>query len=266
MNDETFTAPEIAGGYVLLSRLIQECSLWQLSPDHLRLAIYLLITARHKSKTISLPSGDKIKRGELVTSLSNVADDCSYYNNRTVRIWSRRKVSEMLNDLKKVGFLDHNSNRKGTHISICNYDAYQDPSKYKSNSPVTPKEHQNNTEGTQGEQTLHTNNKVNNAKKEKKEKKKADIPSECILPDGFSDSKRESLITWIKYRKQKRSALQPMTIDNLVKKWMKYSDSVISKAIDDSIENGWTGCFPEKLEGEKISQQAINQTIDMDLV
>jgi len=150
--------PEIAGGYVILSRLILEKSLWSLSPDHIKLSMYLLMSARSKPIDVRLPSGDVIRRGEMVTSLAKISDDCSYFENRMNRSWSRKKVSRLLLELQTCGYIKYNSHTKGTHISICNYAVYQRPDAYKSHTEGTVGEHQGNSGGTVGD----INNKGNN--------------------------------------------------------------------------------------------------------
>lgn len=156
-------------GYVMLSRELLDSSLWNLPPEHLRIAIYLLLKARHSKRTHNLPDGTTVGRGELVTSMLNIAENCSFYENRTTRELSRKKVLNILLDLENIGFINRNSHRKGTHISICNYDTYQDSGNYKSHSIETERKQSGNTEGTQRD----TNNNVNNGNNENNEKKES---------------------------------------------------------------------------------------------
>lgn len=149
-------------GFIALSRDLIDSSLWQLPPDHLRVALYLLLKARHKSNNHTLPDGTKIRRGELVTSMLLIAENCSYYENRMIREMSRKKALNILNNLESIGFLERNSHRKGTHITLCNYDTYQTFGNYKLHEGETLGEHRGNTEGTQ----RATNNNANNANNE----------------------------------------------------------------------------------------------------
>lgn len=249
MSCENYTQAEIVGGYVLLSRMLPECSLWQLSPHHTRVSVYLLLSARHKKKTINLPTGDQIKRGDLVTSLSIIADNCSYFENRKLRTWSRRKVAEMLDDLDEIGFLKHNSNRSGTHISICNYGTYQDPDKYNSNTGTTQEQHENNTEGTQPEHTLHTNNKDKNGKKEEKGNK-ANTPKALIaIAQGMVEcnERKELLTEWLEYRiALKKPMKTDVGIKRMVKEWSKYTNEQIKVVMDFTISKEYQGMIWDK--------------------
>lgn len=157
-------------GYVLLSRSLQESNLWQLPPDHFRVAVYLLMKARHKAKPHRLPDGLEIKRGEMVTSMTLIAENCSYYENRMVREMSRKKALNILENLENIGFLKRNSHSKGTHLTICNYDTYQTAKNYNLHADETDREQSGNSEGT----LRDTNKKVNNDKNEENEKKESD--------------------------------------------------------------------------------------------
>ena len=143
-------------GFILLSRDLIESSLWQLPPDHLRVAVYLLLKARHKDRIHNLPDGTTVSRGQLVTSMLLIAENCSYYENRITREMSRKKVLNILQNLENIGFIKRNSHRKGTHITICNYDSYQDVDMYKLHKEETNRKQTGNKVETQRD----TNKKV----------------------------------------------------------------------------------------------------------
>lgn len=166
--------PKIEGGFVVLARILFEKSLWQLSPDHTRLAFYLLCRARSKHEPVRLPKGDTVARGQLVTSLAGLAEGCSYFDNRMQREWSRKKVSRLLSDLKEISFIAVKSHSKGTLITICNYGEYQDIDNYKSHSEETVRKHRGNSEEHQQE--------VNNVKND----------SYCAEPEA--DSTPEEIV------------------------------------------------------------------------
>ena len=170
-------------GFVFLSRDVFDSNLWQLPPDHFRVAVYLLSKARHKTKPHILPDGLKIGRGELVTSMALIAENCSYYENRMVREMSRKKALNILETLEKIGFLKRNSHSKGTHIIICNYGLYQDADNYKSHIDETVKEHRGNSEGT----VRDTNKKGNNVEEGEK-------GEELFCPEPQSDSAPEDIV------------------------------------------------------------------------
>jgi hypothetical protein len=129
-------AAPIKGGYVVLARTSLDSKLWQCGPDAVRLAVYLILQARYKIEPKKYP-GFVIGRGEVLTSLSLIADDCSWFENRRVHKWSRGKVSRMLEALINIGFCESKSDTYGTHLKICNYELYQNLDNYKSDSNGT---------------------------------------------------------------------------------------------------------------------------------
>jgi hypothetical protein len=92
--------------------------------------------ARHNTKPKKYPSFE-IKRGELVTSLAKISEENEYIQNGTIKTWARMKISRMLDLLEKQGYIKRLCDTYGTHISICNYNVYQDINNYKCDSVVT---------------------------------------------------------------------------------------------------------------------------------
>ena len=174
-------------GYIILSRDLFDSSLWQLPPDHFRVAVYLLSKARHKNTPHKFPDGTTVCRGELVTSMLLIAENCSYHENRMMREMSRQKASRIVKTLENIGFLTHNSDKVGTHITICNYETYQNPTTYNLDSSVTAV--------TNPQPTLNqpptTNKKGNNVKKGNNEKKKKRGGFTPPTPDQVSEYFKE---------------------------------------------------------------------------
>lgn len=52
---------------------------------------------------------------------------------------------------------------------------------------------------------------------------------------------------WLQYKKEKKQGYKPAGMKALVKKFNKYPADVIRKAVDESMENNWSGLFPEKV-------------------
>jgi len=160
------SGPIIPDGYVLYARAILESRLWMCGPDTLRVATWLLLQARSSRKPKKFPGFDQ-QRGDVVTSYGSIAEGTEWFENRKPRQYSRQKVSRIIKQLIEIGFCKTISDTYGTHLSICKYDTYQNPSNYKSdNSGTTVEQHRDNTETTPG-----TNNNVENVDNEKKENK-----------------------------------------------------------------------------------------------
>ena len=138
------TAHHIPGGYVLLARLTAESTLWALGPDALRLAMFLVMDAQHNARPKKYP-GFAVGRGETLTSLAGLVHSCSWYENRTVRKWSREKVRRLLDKLVEIEFIELLRDTYGTHVKVCNYERYQAPGNYNSHSnETTPRQPRDN--------------------------------------------------------------------------------------------------------------------------
>ena len=138
----------IPGGFAMLARATLDSRMWSLGPDCRSLAIWLILRARF-DRTPSKFAGFDVGRGEVLTSLSAIADDCAWRENRTVHRWSREKVRRMLAKLCEVGFCLELRDSGGTHIRLCNYDRYQLSDNYNSHSnETTPRQLRDNCETT----------------------------------------------------------------------------------------------------------------------
>lgn len=124
------------GTYFLLSRNIFDSAIWRDDPHILKLFVYLLGNARHSNTPKKYPHV-VIKRGEIVRSLSQISEDNEYLCNNSIKRWSRGKVSRMLKMLEKQEYISIASDTYGTHLSITNYDTYQTPNNYTSNTSDT---------------------------------------------------------------------------------------------------------------------------------
>ena len=130
-------------GWIKLHRALLDSSVWDLGPDITRLVNYLLLKAKSSAKAKKF-FGTTVKRGEVITSLADIASDCSWYENRKRREWSRQKVMRMLDRLQEIEFCNLISDTFGTHISICNYNDYQLNGKDNSDNSGTTVEQQRN--------------------------------------------------------------------------------------------------------------------------
>jgi ribosomal protein S24E len=148
--------------YFILTRKIFDSAIWRDEPHTLKLFIYLIGHARH-SKDPKKYNSFEIKRGELVTSLSIIAEDNEYIQFGKLQKWSRAKVSRMLETLKQQNYIEIISDTYGTHIKVCKYDTYQDPNTYKSDTTETQLKRACNGSET-GSSINNHDNPVNNAK------------------------------------------------------------------------------------------------------
>jgi len=151
--------PEGGLTYFIITRKIFDSPIWREDIHVLKLFLYLIGEARHSTKPKRYPNCD-IHRGELLTSLSSIAEDNEYRNRKIITKWSRAKVARMLEYLSEHGYIELLPDTYGTHIKICNYSIYQDPNTYKADASETTPD--------ASETQVRTNKKGNNGKNEKK--------------------------------------------------------------------------------------------------
>ena len=132
-------------GWISLHRKIQDHWIWD-NPLYLKMWLYILFRANYENKNILF--NDRlipVKRGEFITSLKNMANDCKC---------GMQQIRTFLKISQSDSMLITKSTNKATHISIINYDVYQD-SQQTNNKQITNKQQTNNKQIT-------TDNNVNN--------------------------------------------------------------------------------------------------------
>jgi len=238
--------------YFILTRSIFNSPIWSDDPHVLKLFIYLIGNARHKKESKRYP-GFEIKRGELVTSLNQIAEDNQFLGNGILKRWSKQKVSRMLKILIDQEYISLLSDTYGTHININHYDTYQDPSTYKSDGDGTGVEQVWNESGT----GVGTNNKDNNVNNEKNVKKK-DIEVKTskfnrfsFIKNYFKDLYTEELESAIKdhmtVRDKKKCVSSERSMKSYCKDLKEHSQGCIETMIaivDKSSNKGYPDLYP----------------------
>ena len=143
------------GGWISIHRKITKNWIWD-NAEYFRAWIYLLMKANHSEKNWHINNRViNIKRGEVVTSLQHMADDLG---------WSKSKVNRYLKRLENDTMVVTKATRNATHLSICQYETYQNVRNAKETATTRPRH---------GHESL-----LNNVNKDNKE----------ITPIGGDDS------------------------------------------------------------------------------
>ena len=128
----------VDGGYILLSRKIIESEIWKKPPIYLKVWVYLLLKARHQSK-------DKWERGEMLISIPELQEECSYqvgYRKETpsksqiysIINWLRNSHEDHMNDTVTAPMIETTKTTRGMVCKVLNYSTYQDPKTYERNN------------------------------------------------------------------------------------------------------------------------------------
>jgi len=115
-------------GFILLSRdILDKASLWEGSPDVLKLWLFILLRTNFGTKAYTY-QGVEVKTGQFLRSFRSIAADCAYTTqNRRVE-WSPPKVERMVAVLVRDGrikIVKHGKPNVGTLIEVLNWDHRQ---------------------------------------------------------------------------------------------------------------------------------------------
>lgn len=143
-------------GFIKLYRSMLEWG-WYDDVNTKVLFLHLLLKANYVEKEWH---GEVIKRGQLITSIKNLADELHL---------SENQVRNIIAKLKKTGEIITKSTNKFTLITIEKYGFYQDVTE-ENNKQNTNNARTNNKQATNKAKTKHkqTTNKAQQLKKERK--------------------------------------------------------------------------------------------------
>lgn len=115
-------------GWIKLHRSLLDHWVWQ-DPVALKLWTYLLFCANFDDRKRMVGGTiTTVERGDVLTSLARIAKD----THLTVQ-----NVRTLLRHFERDGMIAQKSTRKSTHLSICNYDSYQDSQHTNQHTPNT---------------------------------------------------------------------------------------------------------------------------------
>lgn len=130
--------PKIQQGCILIARKILTSDIWSKPPHYLKVWIYILSKAQHSDYK-------KLRRGQLITSIPEIIEDCSWYVGYRKEKLTKDQVFQVLEWLRKPHDTPPESNAKATIITttkatqkllitVDNYDLYQTLINYESNA------------------------------------------------------------------------------------------------------------------------------------
>lgn len=224
----------------MLSRTIYDSAIWRENPSTIKLFIYLLGSARFHREPKQFPNF-KLQRGEILTSLADIADNNEWIEHGAHKKWSRAKVCRMLDSLEKGGYITRISDTYGTHIKVCNYSRYQDPSIYGSDSDET--EVKRTCNGSETEVKPYKERKEGN--KDKKVNKYIGVEEAyLVLPEGFrTEAVREALAKWLEHKDKEHGEYYKTTMAFAELPTSYPTPESLIKAIQWSISQKYKGIY-----------------------
>jgi len=132
----------IEGGYILMSRKIDESEVSKMSPVTRELFIYLLRKVNHAPFK-------NLRRGQGHFVFSNIQSDLSWKVGYRTEKYSKPQISKALRRLKNAQMIETVKATRGLIITICNYDFYQNPKNYEGNNEGNKTTQRRKHEGVQ---------------------------------------------------------------------------------------------------------------------
>jgi len=117
----------IDGGYFIIARKLKYSGVYKKPPHFREIWLWLLGKANYKEC-------DNIKRGSLFTSYKEIQEELSWYVGYRKEMYSKTQIAKSLRNLYENKMIVTMKTTRGMIITICNYDYYQDPKNYESNS------------------------------------------------------------------------------------------------------------------------------------
>ncbi len=218
-------------GYIKLYRDIQEHWTWQDKPFSRGQAwIDLLMMANHDTNKVVL--GNEIilvERGCLITSEVKLAKRWG---------WSRHKVRDFLDLLKKDEMIVKKSDTKRTYLNILNYNLWQDSE--------TAKGQRKDSKRTTKGQRKDTN------KNDKNDKNDKNISNTDFSNHDFSETAKAKIEEWLTYKKERKEKYQPTGLKSLLTQIENnistYGEQKVIDLISECMAAGYKGIIWDKLK------------------
>jgi hypothetical protein len=226
---------KINGGFYIKAKRIQESEIAHAAPVVRELWDLLIRTANYDS-------GIRLNRGQVLLRISDIQDSLHWMKGYVKMTYSPDQCEAALKWLLVKGMITVAKTARGSVVTICKYDYYQNPDNYERGMVKVTKP-----------ESKPPRTPSLNQKEEKKEEKKKEIQS---VGGAFtSDQFVQAWMEWEDSRIEQKKPITPKAMQAQIKNLNKFSEDVAIKAIQKSIENGWQGLFPEKYVDVKSAPQ-----------
>ena len=160
-------ADKISGGYVLQARKLYE-SAWWYSATAWGKILWPWLYAMASWKAYG-----RLKRGQLIATIQEMADACSYKVGYRTERPSKDQIWAVCEALREAKMITTAKTTRGLIITICNYDYYQNPDNYETNN-----ENDNDTTTSQrSADTIDKKGRIEEGKKEEQDPPPAAPPA-----------------------------------------------------------------------------------------
>lgn len=118
---------QIQGGYILLARKLFDSWLMDKPPLWMKLWVWMVGQANWKDR-------DKLKKGQFVATISDMQDAMSYHIGYRKKAPTKDEIRNAYEAFAKATMITTTKTTRGSVVTICNYDKYQDFKTYEAHS------------------------------------------------------------------------------------------------------------------------------------
>jgi len=151
----------IKGGYILQPRVIDQSKISKAPPHVREIWLYLLRKANHSAANAR---GKTIQRGQLHTSYLDIREALSWQVGYRKEMYKKHHCETAMKLLVKENMITTTKTTRGMIVTICNYDYYQNPKNYGTDSETDNETYKKPTMNRQDKQECKNvkNGKENN--------------------------------------------------------------------------------------------------------
>ena len=209
----------IRGGYILLARQMMESDFFKFTPCCREVYLWLLLS-------VNFVDGKRFKRGQMFTSIGKIREELAWYVGFRKHQYSDNQIRTALNNLVSHDMIHTAKTTRGLHVTVCNYDTYQNPDNYDARTVKRRGQRSDQHNETSNKPELYQKNEKNN----NNNKKEKDIDS--IKDKDYSavktsvssyeyDNQRQEYVEVVSEDKKNLGKLTTELI-NVSKSWLPY--------------------------------------------
>tara|TARA_R100001443_G_scaffold29104_2_gene42349 strand:+ start:134 stop:1210 length:1077 start_codon:yes stop_codon:yes gene_type:complete len=211
----------IRGGYILLARQMMESDFFKFTPCCREVYLWLLLS-------VNFVDGKRFKRGQMFTSIGKIREELAWYVGFRKHQYSDNQIRTALNNLVNHDMIHTAKTTRGLHVTVCNYDTYQNPDNYDARAVKKRDRRIDQHNETENKPELYQKNEKNNNNNKKEidkgisEIKDKDYSSVNTSVSSYEyDNQRQEYVEVVSEEKKNLGKLTTELIE-ISKGWLPY--------------------------------------------
>ena len=209
----------IRGGYILLARQMMESDFFKFTPCCREVYLWLLLS-------VNFVDGKRFKRGQMFTSIGKIREELAWYVGFRKHQYSDNQIRTALNNLVSHDMIHTAKTTRGLHVTVCNYDTYQNPDNYDARTVKKREQRSDQHNETDNKPELYQKKEKNNNNNKKEididKIKDKDYSSVRTSVSSYEfDNQRQEYVEVVSEEKKNLGILTTELI-NISKSWLPF--------------------------------------------